>query len=302
MILAIGNINLDWICKVPHLPTPDEKVNIEHFNIFPGGAASNFAASLARLGSDVALFGHVGDDVEGRDALKSLREEGVDVSRVIVERNCLTGFVIILVGEEGQTVKLRFRGANAQLSPNNISPTLLKGIDIAYVASTSMPIAEKVSVLCKDMGIRSAIDVGGSVITQPLNAVREMIRNFSIVFMNRIIFERIFMQKPTTQSIQTEINGNLEVLTVTLGAKGSITATQDAIFQTPAFEVESIDTTGAGDAYAAGFIHYYCKKLPLTEVAKRAAVCAALQITQAGARAGLPIASEVEDFIKRCKK
>ena len=75
MICAIGNINMDWICKLPHLPTPDEKINIQSLTIFPGGAASNFATSMARLGSPVGIFGHVGDDAEGQEAIRSLQEE-----------------------------------------------------------------------------------------------------------------------------------------------------------------------------------------------------------------------------------
>ena len=126
MILAIGNINLDWICTLPHLPNPDEKVNITKLNIFPGGSASNFAASLARLGSAVAIYGHVGNDAEGREALRALNEEQVNTARVIREKDLATGFVIILVGEDGQSMKLRFRGANTRLSPKDIEEKKIK--------------------------------------------------------------------------------------------------------------------------------------------------------------------------------
>jgi sugar/nucleoside kinase (ribokinase family) len=73
------------------------------------------------------------------------------------------------------------------------------------------------------------------------------------------------------------------------------------VFKTPAFVVEAVDTTGAGDAFAAGFIHYMHHHLPIKETARRAAACAALQITAAGGRAGLPTSAQVEDFLQTQK-
>ncbi len=116
--------------------------------------------------------------------------------------------------------------------------------------------------------------------------------------MNKLVFERIFNEKPTPQKVQEELDGHLEVLNVTLGAKGSITATADSAFRTPAFNVRAVDTTGAGDAYGAGFIHFFNQHLPIEKTAERATAAAAMQITQPGARAGLPTAHEIEEFIK----
>lgn len=298
MILAIGNINLDWICTLPRLPEPDEKLNIQQLDIHPGGAASNFAVSLARLGSDAALFGHVGNDDEGTEALRSLQEENVDTSRVIIEDSLSTGFVIILVGEDGQTMKLRYRGANTKLSPKDITPTLLEDIEIAHAASVSIPLAKKLAATSAKVRTRSSIDVGEELITQSLEEVRAMICSFSIVFMNKLVFERIFNEEPTPRKVQEELGGNLEVLNVTLGATGSITASVDTAFQTPAFNVRAVDTTGAGDAYGAGFIHFFTQHYPIEKTAERATAAAAMQITQPGARAGLPTAREIEEFIK----
>ena len=302
MILAIGNINLDWICTLPRLPEPDEKLNIQKLDIYPGGAASNFAVSLARLGSDAAVFGHVGNDAEGKEALRSLQEEKVDTSRVIIEDSRSTGFVIILVGMNGQTMKLRFRGANTELSPKDITPKLLENIDIAHAASVSIPIAKKLAATSAKLGTLSSIDVGEELITQSLDEVRAMICSFSIVFMNKLVFERIFNEEPTPQKVQEELGGNLEVLNVTLGATGAITATANTTFQIPAFKVKAVDTTGAGDAYGAGFIHFFNQHHPIEKTAERATAAAAMQITQPGARAGLPTTQEIEEFIKTHKQ
>ncbi len=302
MICAIGNINMDWICTLPRLPAPDEKMNIQTLKIYPGGAAANFATSLARLGSQVAIFGHVGDDVEGREALTVLQHEQVDTSRVILEKYYSTGLVIILVGEGGQTMKLRYRGANARLSPQSITKALLKNVDITYAASVSIPVARQLASVCHDLKTLSAIDAGEELTKQPLDEVRELICRFSIVFMNQGVFQRIFNKRPTLKNVQAELEGNLKVLTVTLGQNGSFTATSDTAIHTPAYKVDAVDTTGAGDAFAAGFIHYYHQDLPLEDVTKRAAACAALQITASGGRDGLPTAQQIDDFIRIADK
>ena len=298
MICAIGNINMDWICTLTHLPLPDEKINIQSLTIFPGGAAANFAASLARLGSKAAIYGHVGDDSEGQKALQALQKEGVDINRVTIEKDHSTGLVIILVGEEGQTMKLRHRGANSRLAPQDITPALLKNVEIAYAASVSIPIAQRVAATCQSIGAKSAIDVGEELAQQALADVRDLICSFSIVFMNQVVFERIYNQKPNKKNVQAEIGKNLEILNVTLGREGSITATKNTVFKTPIYRVKAVDTTGAGDAFAAGFIHYFHQQLPLEEAAKRAAACAAFQITAAGGRKGLPTAQQVEELLE----
>lgn len=302
MICAIGNINMDWICKLSHLPAPDEKINIQSLSIFPGGAAGNFATSLARLGAHVGIFGHVGDDAEGHEAIRSLQAEHIDTSRVIVEKDLTTGLVIILVGEEGQTMKLRHRGANTRLSPEDITPALLKDVQITYAASVSIPIAQKVAAVSQEIGAQSAIDVGEELAKQSLDDIRDLICSYSIVFMNQVVFKRIFQLKPTPTNAKAEIGGNLEVLNITLGRKGSITATESTAFKTPAFIVDAVDTTGAGDAFAAGFIHHFHQQKPLQEAAKRAAACAALQIIAPGGREGLPTAQQVETFIQSKKQ
>ena len=288
MILAIGNINLDWICTLPHLPAPDEKVNIEQLNVFPGGAASNFAVSLARLGSEVAIFGHVGNDVEGREALRALNEEHVNTHRVVREKDLATGFVIILIGEEGQSMKLRFRGANTRLDPKDITVDLLEDIDIAYASSVSCPIAEQLAATCLQVGTRAAIDVGEDLVNQSLDALRRVISKYSIVFMNGLVFERIFNEKPSIDNVQKELSEQLEVLNVTLGREGAITATKEMVFATPAYQVEAVDTTGAGDAFCAGFLYGLLRDQDLHTCGTWGNHVASYILKMSGARQGLP--------------
>ena len=298
MILAVGNINMDWVSTVSHLPKPDEKVNISELQVFPGGSASNFAVSLARLGSEVALFGYVGNDAEGREALRVLAEEKVDTSRTKLDSRLRTGLVFILVGEEGQTMKLRYKGANARLSPKDFTKKLFEDIELVYLASVPIPIVKRVVKLGRELGIKSAIDVGGELLDQPRRELQQMLGRFNFGFMNEGVFRQITGEPPNEKNIRDLMHSRMEILNVTAGAEGSFSASREEVFHMPVFDVEAIDTTGAGDAFAAGFIHFYFQGLSVMAILKRAAACAALQITQPGARAGLPTGQEVEKFCK----
>ncbi len=297
MILTIGNINVDLICQVPRLPSPDDKVIVSNLDIVPGGGACNFAVGLSRLGSKVSLFGHVGNDQNGRMGLTSLIEEKIDVSRVIKEETYATGFVIILVDKEGQTVKIGYRDANTKLSPECITEQLLSDVKIVHASSVSAKVALKIAQVCSKKSITSSIDFGGELMTESSEVLQEIIQKYSLIFLNKIAFEKAYGFLPTKENLSTLRLNKSTILNVTLGPEGSYIVSRDGIQKIPSFEVPVVDTTGAGDAYAAGFIHSYQQNHSLSECGKYAAACAALQITLSNARDGMPRKTEVEEFI-----
>jgi len=302
LILTIGNINVDLICQVPRLPTPDDKVIVSNLSIVPGGGACNFAVGLSRLGSKVALFGHVGNDQNGKAGLESLQAENVDISNVVIEEKIPTGFVIILVDKNGQTIKIGYREANALLSPSDITKRLLKGVTLVHVSSVSAEVAFKVAEICNVMGIEGSIDFGGELMNQSQEVLLKIVDSFSIVFMNKIAFEKTFNVAPNEQGLKIAQSRDIGILNVTKGDQGSYLVTRKDILKIPIWNVPVIDTTGAGDAYAAGFIHYFQEGLSLYEIGKKAAACAALQITLSNARDGMPMREDVDEFIKNSVK
>lgn len=303
MILTIGNINIDLICSVPRLPKPDDKVIASNHMKVPGGGACNFAVGLARLGSQVSLFGHVGKDQEGKRAIDSLLSEKVDVSKVIHEPEVGTGFVIILVDKEGESIKIGCREANACLSPGEMTNELFEGIELVHVSSVSIPIALKVAEKAKELSITSSIDFGGELMGAEREILSEIINEYSIIFLNALSFQRAFNMSPTKHNFQKVNLKEEQILNVTLGDRGSYIITPKKSYFIPSRKVEVVDTTGAGDAYAAGFIHYFCAGIKdLEEIGQKAAICAAIQITHSSARKGMPTKLEVEEFIKQEKE
>lgn len=302
LILTIGNINVDLICQVPRLPSPDDKVIVSNLEIVPGGGACNFAVGLSRLGSKVSLFGHVGNDQNGRIGLISLIEEQIDVSRVIKEEKHATGFVIILVDKEGQTMKIGYREANAKLAPKDITGKLLSEVKIVHASSVSAKVALKIAQVCNKKSIIASIDFGGELMTETSQVLQEIINNYSLIFLNKIAFEKAYGYLPTKENLDALRLNKSTILNVTLGPEGSYIISRNGVQKIPSFKVPVVDTTGAGDAYAAGFIHSYQQNPSLSECGKYAAACAALQITLSNARDGMPRKDEVEEFINAKNK
>lgn len=298
MILAIGNINIDIICHVPRLPQTDDKVIVSDLTVVPGGGAANFAVGLARLYNKVALYGHVGDDQNGVRALNSLKKEKVDVSNVQVEANSNTGFVMILVDDAGETIKIGYRQANSNLQVQNITSSLIEKFKHVHLSSVPSNIAFKTAKVCQDLDISSSIDFGGELMNESSTILQKLIPRFSFVFMNKIGFASTFNTEPTLSYLQSLDRKNFGIINLTLGDRGSYVITSEDIIKIPIWQVPVRDTTGAGDAYAAGFIHQQLQNKPLKESGEYAAACASLQIAKENARDGMPTFEEVEEFIR----
>ena len=129
--------------------------------------------------------------------------------------------------------------------------------------------------------------------------LQEVVEHFDVIFMNRLGFERTFGIPPNPEIIQKIQSKNGQIINVTIGSKGSYLCSSDGFYHIPIWEVDVVDTTGAGDAYAAGFLNFYLQRLPLIEVGQKAAACAALQITRTSARDGLPRTNELEAFLQK---
>jgi ribokinase len=301
MILSIGNINIDIICSVPHLPMADEKIVATDVTNISGGAACNFAVGLSRLGDEVAVYGHIGNDYYGNEAKKSLEKEKVDVSRVKVEDDESTGFVLILVDQKGQTIKIGYREANNLLTPESITEELFEDVSFVHVASVNAELALKIAEVCQELELPTSIDIGGELMDEEPAIGRKILRKYQYSFLNQIAFERFFgkaVELIDQEKLQLKSG---QIMNVTYGDQGSYIITKDELEKIPAWDVSVVDTTGAGDAYACAFIHYFQKGLSLYETGLHASASAALQITKHTARNGMPTNKEIKTFIEEHK-
>ena len=288
MIVSIGNLNLDVYFMVDDVPSRGASVKAKKFYMTGGGAASNFAVAVARLGIASRIVACIGDDFLGNMLLDELKKEGVNVDFVkrVRER---TGIVVILVDREGERTMITFRGANALLEPKMIDLKALQNASLLHIASVEGSKASAIIDHVKKLGYSTLVsyDPGGIAIKKPVDVVEAALKA-DIILLNEREFEAI--EEYGFKSIGDKI------VVIKRGDEGAEAIHRSRKIFVRAFKVKVVDTTGAGDSFNAGFLVSYLKGLTLREALIVGNACGALKVTRAGAR-GSPKFKELFSFL-----
>jgi len=294
MILSIGNANLDYFFVVERLPKGDEEIEASDFYVEPGGSASNFAVAVARLGEKSGILCCIGDDDAGRFLLKSFEKDDVDISFVKILKGRATGRVFIILAE-GEKYMIAYRGANRYLSADIIKEKELSGVSHIHVSGGRIEVAEEAfKVAKKSANGSTSYDPGSVNARKGLNALKEVISLTDILFLNTRELE--YLLRGNSLQKLFEINPQL-IVVIKKGSKGSEAVTSKESVEVPAFKVHVVDVTGAGDAFDAGFLVGYLRKLNLKECLAFANAVAGIKVTRKGAR-NSPTLSEVVEFLR----
>jgi len=296
-IASVGNLNFDVYLKVSELPGVDE--NVEAFDLYTGGggSAANFAVATARLGLRARFIGAVGEDPLGEMALRELREEGVDVSHVKRVPGVRSGVVVVLVHLDGSKRMLSYRGANLGLSPNDLTVEKFAGVRHIHLATGRVEIIARAREIAKAVGATVSIDGGTALAKKGLDVVKSVSEGVDVIFMNRA--EARLLTGSSDRAAIKKLAEELRAkeLVVTLGPEGAIAYDGARLLQVDAFRVDAVDTTGAGDAFAAAYIAMFLQGRDLYERLLFANAAAAIKVTRPGARSS-PRYREVVAFLE----
>ncbi len=297
-ILVIGSLNADLVVRVPRFPAPGETLSGSDLATLPGGKGANQAVAAAKLGTSVAMLGRVGRDQLGQMLLDNLRNQQVDVSAVR-ESDSATGTAVILVNEQGQNCIVLSPGANGQVAPPDVQ---------------SAPQA-KIMLLQLEIPLETVLyaahwgkERGMTVILNPAPARElpdELFENVDIIVPNESELS-LLTGKPVTDYAQANAaiaalmeRGAKQVI-LTMGERGAIAQVDfDSGYFLPAFEVNAVDTTAAGDAFIGGLAAAFARGIVLPEALDYANACGALAVTKFGAQPSLPSGQEVQAFLNQ---
>ncbi len=288
---------MDLIGKLQTIPKPDEKTLLNKFGRYPGGGAANFAVTCEKIGLDAEFIGCVGNDVFGEESLRDLKETGVETSKVR-KVDASTGFAFIFQTPKYERLLIEHRGANSCLEPSDIDKELLRDIELVHASSVPPELAKDIGEKAKSLNVKSSLDLGAELTELGKEELLDILNFFDICFMNGETFEDVFEEKATGKNILKQAPSNLENFVITLGSRGAKVTDNDQIISSPKFEVDSKDTTGAGDVFAAVFDKYFLENAPLKKAVKYAAGAAAIKIQHMGARVGIPSEEEIKNFVK----
>ena len=275
-IAVIGSINLDIVAHVVDFPQPGETVTNAVVKRFPGGKGANQAVAAHRLGASVFMVGRVGSDSFADEALKTLRDEGIDLSYCKPLENFATGLALIIVTGEGENQIVVAPGANAAFDAAHLE---FPSTD-ACIAQLEVP----VETILKAARANNSFFCLNAAPVKPVP--HELLEHVDLLVVNEI----------EVQALGSELDDFNGLLASTYGANGAIltrNGVQIARARPP--KVDVVDTTGAGDAFTAALTVALVGGVEPQLALERACVVAALATTKMGAQSS-PTQQEIQQL------
>ena len=287
-VLCLGDIMLD-VTAVVGAPIKQGVETRASISTQGGGAAANVASWLAVSGTSAHLIARVGDDPAGRTVLAELDRFGVEHSHKIIP-DAHTGVVVVLVDALGERTMFPDSGANSGLSPADLPP--LDDVTAVYLSGYPLvnPMSRQGALeilgIVNEMGLPVIFDPStvGVLLDVGLKQVREWLTMVDVVVLNEE--EAHFLSgKNNPVDAAAELLQLTPLVVIKRGGNGALAqARGSALVQIPAIDVEVVDTTGAGDAFAAGFIKGWIAKNELVDSLQSGAELAAKCVAIVGSR------------------
>ncbi len=305
-VICLGILVADiFASPIDSIPAAGELKLTERFLLTVGGCAANTAADLRRLGRDVKVLGKVGEDLFGDFVLKDLERLGVDTSHIKRSHTHPTsGTVIINVNGEDRRY-IHTVGANADLTLRDVDSDALNGAKAIYVGGfMAMPQfgpKELVQLFrtAREQSLTTVLDVvvpSGS--TLPFQQLKEILA-YTDVFLPNDDEARILTGElePAAQADFFASLNPSSTIVITQGSRGSLARRGNEVIQAGSFRVNSVDESGAGDAFAAGFLTGLLEQWPLEQCLQFASAVGASCTRALGCTAGVFRFDEALSFV-----
>ena len=306
-IICMGSINMDLVMSMNRMPEPGETIITNNFNKYPGGKGGNQAVAASVMGGKVKFFGKLGDDNFSGQLIKSLADNKVDVSSIIIEKKDSAGIAMIRVDEKGQNSISFNPGANAKLSPKDVR----KNEDL-FTPGGILLITMEIKPETVYAAIRVAKKKGMFIILDPSPVPKDNIPLdisplVDIVKPNKIEASFITDIKvndfvSSKKAIKKLLNMGFSYPVITLGAKGVIACLEEEIIKIDPISVKVVDCTAAGDVFSGAFAASIYRGKKLSDALEFANAAATLSVTVPGAQSSIPALEKVTVFLKENKK
>lgn len=308
-IVVVGSINMDLVVRVKRHPVPGETLLGSDYETHHGGKGANQAVAAVRMlgrtlptakgASTVAaqsvgvrMIGRVGQDEFGNQLRNALKREGINVNATIPIA-APTGVAFIAVNDQGQNTIIVSPGANHRLRPENLSPAEFEGAQVV-VLQLEIPLdtVRKAAELGKQAGAKVILNAAPAQ-TLP----DKLLESVDILVVNESEALGLTGVLPDTPEMALEVARVLSEKTptvvITLGEQGAVWVGPEGSGHQPVFKVETVDATGAGDAFIGALATAICEGKPLPQAVQRGCVAGALAATRVGAQSSLPWREDV---------
>jgi len=293
-VIGFGALNLDKLYKVNMIAKEEEESFVTDFKEFPGGSAANTIVGLARLGLKTGFIGKVAEDREGELLLNDFRKENVDTSGIIISRKGRSGVVMGYVDGRGERALYVDPGVNDRLE--------IKEINLDYAADTEFlhltsfvgeePFKAQKELINQLSDVKISFDPGALYARKSLRSLKPIIKR-SFVMLPNAKEVKLLTGQDYEEGSKSLTREGVGIVAVKLGNKGCYVTNGKESHLVEPYKVKVVDTTGAGDAFCAGFLYGLIKGRDLYQCGRLGNFVAVRCISKMGARTGLPRLSDM---------
>ncbi|MEM0005376.1 MAG: ribokinase [Ignisphaera sp.] len=300
VVSVVGSIHMDFYIRLPKLPQQDETVIGYGFTMLPGGKGANQAVATARLGAETYFIGRIGRDIFGERLIDVLKSNGVNTDYVTIDDTTHTGIAFILLNTSGENMIAVAPGTDHKVSREDVD----RAIDIIK-RSNAMLLQLEIPLDTVVYAARIGWENKTSVILNPAPATplpEEIYRYIYAMTPNRV--ELSMLTGVSVKSFNDVIKASriliekgVKYVVTTLGGNGAMVVSEHSSIHVPAYKVNVVDTTGAGDIFSAALALFIAEGMDIVDACRMANAAAAIKITRMGAQSA-PSREELVQFLK----
>ncbi len=295
-VVCFGALNMDKLYRVNRIAREEEESVITGFKESPGGSAANTAVGLARLGIKTGYIGKVSNDREGKLLLDNFKMEGVDTRGIMVSKEGRSGVVIGFVDVKGERALYVNPSVNDTIEFKEIDLEYARSAKILHLTSFGDKPFKAQKTLVKTLpNIKVSLDPGELYARKGLTTLKPLIKRSFVVFLNENEI-KLLTGENYREGSKTLVNEGVSIVAAKLGKRGCYVTDGKETHLIEPYKVKVVDTTGAGDAFCAGFLYGLIKNKDLHECGRLGNFVASRCIREAGAREGLPKLSDLEEM------
>jgi len=303
-VVTLGDITVDILARVPSYPPLGGDSLADRVDLRAGGSAANTAIALSKFGLSVAIIARVGQDVFADYALADLREADVNLASVQQDPDAMTGLVFAAVTPDGERTFFSCRGANAKTSfepadENHIRQAQILHVSAyALVESPQRDAAHQAIQIAHHSRVPVSVDIGVELMTTVREDILTLLPMVSMVCPNRAVAEWLTDDSSPEGAVEALLSYGPEVVGLKLSDRGCLIGSVGGLCRVPAFAVDAVDDTGAGDSFDAGIILGRLGGLTLRASGLLANALGAMATTVTGGGISLPDPKAALSFLE----
>jgi sulfofructose kinase len=290
---GLGFCGLDTLSLVPFIPV-DSKVEILSHLVQGGGPSATATVTAARLGAKTAFIGAIGDDERGNHIIEGFHREKVNTEHIHIKQGKESPAAFCWIEKESGKRSIAWtKGSSLPMDPSRIDENFIASLKLLHLDGHNTEAAIKAARIAKNHGVLVSLDAGTLV-----NDIETLVELADICIASEFFARKFTGENDVRKASEILFKNGCLVAGVTSGEKGATVITREGLFQTSAFKVPVVDTTGAGDVFHGAFAYAFLRGWNIEQILEFASATAALKCMKFGGRTGIPTFNEVKTFIE----